>query len=86
MAGVGVPQDIHAAYEAFQFACNQSRGSESAEIDRGHIISEQPTATATATGTSGGGSSNRNSDSAAAVRARASLEAGNILFSGFGSG
>jgi TPR repeat protein len=66
MAGIGVPQDVHAAYEAFQFACNSPV-----------IVGSQE---------QHGGSQDWIKSGGATAHARASLEAGNILFSGFGSG
>ena len=79
MAGIGVPYDLHAAYECFQFACNvisetEARtipalafANDNTEVDDYHLDLTGAHAHINTTHSS------------------ASLEAGNILYSGFGS-
>ena len=87
MAGIGVPYDIHAAYECFQFACNTEtagQGDESSSSFEGTALSfgdEEGTADFQQHDLYSTNVHRHN-----LTYAKASCEAGNILYSGFGSG
>ena len=86
MAGIGVPYDVHAAYECFQFACNANAENQESLAPALSFAGE--TVSISSEAQEGGYHHDLHSANSywSSTHSKACLEAGNILYSGFGSG